>query len=116
MSVLSIRTEIGRQFVFLIDNVPVTEERWLAAHDSMGISRPLMVSKTCKHCTHWRPNDVEIGGDGGTCSKATDLACELYRDTPVKATGDQGFGFAGGRWAYLHTGPDFGCVHWEENK
>ena len=63
---------------------------------------------TCKTCKHWMQNDPEYG-EGGTCCLATDNSTD--KKMPVFAVGSEFLVFAGGRFGYLHCGPDFGCVH-----
>lgn len=69
-------------------------------------------SPTCSTCKWWLAND---GIPGGTCDLAHEMIERHVPGSPAVATGDQFFAYsARTRMAgYLHTGPDFGCIHHE---
>jgi hypothetical protein len=61
---------------------------------------------SCRSCRFWLKNDMVPGG-----------VCELAMDNfakstgPIHAEGSSFFASDKGRRSYLHTGPDFACVH-----
>ncbi len=66
----------------------------------------------CEDCGRWWKNDCL---PGGTCRRPMerDTHPPWLEATWSHATGDEAFGARQGRFAYLHTGPEFGCIHWE---
>lgn len=72
-----------------------------------------MTDRTCKNCRFWGAPRGTL--PYGECHSPSWITDEVESDAPDPA-GVQLIGGGDCWWAEMTTGPDFGCIHFEERK
>lgn len=81
------------------------------------------MEKLCKNCKYWKPTPEDFVGIRkidyvtvyiGDCNNGKLKYNDYINNYPPKNNELIYWDYNGYR-AYLKTGPDFGCIHWEQN-